>query len=65
VLSPYLASIIHAFAVPARRVQLVSLHHPPGCWQRATAQYSAAVAVAVPDLMLLRPPGEWNEWSCC
>lgn len=31
------------------------LHCPPGCWQEATAQYTAAVVGTVPDVMLLGP----------
>lgn len=61
----YLASLIHAFAVPAHRVLLVSLHYPPGCWQKATPQYTAVVAGADPDVLFLGSPGELKEWSCC
>lgn len=41
------------------------LRHPPGSWQTATACYSTAVVVVLLELVLLGPPGEWKEQSCC
>lgn len=57
---------LHHLPMPvlAHRVQLVSLDHPPGHWQKATAQYTAVVAGTIPDVMLLRPPGACNAWKC-